>query len=272
MAVIPVVEKEKIPLISCAAGIKITDPVKRYVFKTPANDHVAAEKIFNFMAAKKQKSVALMTVTDGFGASGREQLKDMAKKKGITVVADETYGPKDTDMTAQLTKIKGSKADAIICWGTNPGPAIVTRNVKQLGIKIPLYQSHGVASKKYIELAGNENAEGVLLPAGKLAIYEKLKPSDPQFKLLKEYDHSYKKAHTVEASTFGGYAYDAFLLISEALKKGASTEQLRDGLEGINQLVSISGIYNMSPTEHNGLDLSAFEMVKIVKGDWEIAK
>jgi branched-chain amino acid transport system substrate-binding protein len=272
MAVIPVVEKEKIPLISCAAGIKITDPVKKYVFKTPANDHVAAEKIFNFMAAKKQKNVALLTVTDGFGSSGREQLKDMAKKKGISVVADETYGPKDTDMTAQLTKIKGSKADAIICWGTNPGPAIVTRNVKQLGIKIPLYQSHGVASKKYIELAGNENAEGVLLPAGKLAIYEKLKSTDPQFKLLKDYDSAYKKAFNIEASTFGGYAYDSFLLISEALKKGSSPEQLRDGLEGIRKLVSVSGIYNMSATEHNGLDLSAFEMVKIVKGDWEIAK
>jgi branched-chain amino acid transport system substrate-binding protein len=272
MAIIPVVEKEKIPLISCAAGIKITDPVKPYVFKTPANDHVAAEKIFTYMASKKQKSVALLTVTDGFGSSGREQLKDMAKKKGITIVADETYGPKDTDMTAQLTKIKGSKADAIICWGTNPGPAIVTRNVKQLGIKIPLYQSHGVASKKYIELAGNENAEGVLLPAGKLAIYEKLKPTDPQFKLLKEYDHAYKKAYNVEASTFGGYAYDSFLLIGEALKKGVTPEQLREGLESVKKLVSISGIYNMSPSEHNGLDLSAFEMVKIVKGDWEIAK
>jgi len=272
MAVIPVVEKEKIPLISCAAGIKITDPVKKYVFKTPANDHVAAEKIFNYMAAKKQKSVALLTVTDGFGSSGREQLKDMAKKKGIAVVADETYGPKDTDMTAQLTKIKGSKADAIVCWGTNPGPAIVTRNVKQLGIKIPLYQSHGVASKKYIELAGNENAEGVLLPAGKLAIYDKLKQSDPQQKLLKEYEQAYRKAFNVEASTFGGYAYDSFLLISDALKKGTSPEQLRDGLEGVKKLVSVSGIYNMSPTEHNGLDLSAFEMVKIVNGDWEIAK
>ncbi|NVN97941.1 MAG: ABC transporter substrate-binding protein [Geobacteraceae bacterium] len=272
MAVIPVAEKEKIPLISCAAGIKITDPVKKYVFKTPANDHVAAEKIFNFMASKKQKSVALLTVTDGFGASGREQLKDMAKKKGISVVADETYGPKDTDMTAQLTKIKGSKADAIICWGTNPGPAIVTRNVKQLGIKMPLYQSHGVASKKYIELAGNENAEGVLLPAGKLAIYEKLKKGDHQFKLLKDYDQSYKKNFNTEASTFGGYAYDSFLMITEALKAGSSTEQIRDGLEGIRKLVSISGIYNMSATDHNGLDLNAFEMVKISKGDWEIAK
>ncbi len=272
MAVIPIAEKEKIPLISCAAGIKIIDPVKKYVFKTPANDHVAAEKIFNYMIAKKQKSVALLTVTDGFGASGREQLKDMAKKKGITIAADETYGPKDTDMTAQLTKIKGSKADAIICWGTNPGPAMVTKNVKQLGIKIPLYQSHGVASKKYIELAGNENAEGVLLPAGKLAIFDKLKKNDPQFKLLKDYDQAYKNSYSVEASTFGGYAYDSFLLLTDALKKGSSPEQIRDGLEGVKKLVSISGIYNMSPADHNGLDLNAFEMVKIVKGDWEIAK
>lgn len=272
MAVIPVVEKEKIPLISCAAGIKITDPVKKYVFKTPANDHVAAEKIFNYMLAKKQKNVALFTVTDGFGSSGREQLKELAKKKGITVVADETYGPKDTDMTAQLTKIKGSKADAIICWGTNPGPAIVTRNVKQLGIKIPLYQSHGVASKKYIELAGPDNAEGVLLPAGKLAIFDKLAKKDPQAKLLKDYDSAYQKEFKVEASTFGGYAYDAFLMIGEALKKGASPDQLRDGLEDIKKLVSVSGIFTMSPKDHNGLDLSAFEMVKIVKGDWAIAK
>lgn len=273
MAVIPVAEKEKIPLISCAAGVKITEPVKRYVFKTPANDHVAAEKIFNYMLGRKQKNVALLTVTDGFGSSGREQLKDLARKKGITVVADETYGPKDTDMTAQLTKIRSSRADAIICWGTNPGPAIVTRNVKQLGIKTPLYQSHGVASKKYIELAGAENAEGVVLPAGKLAIFDKLKHNDPQFKLLKDYDQSYRKNYRVEASTFGGYAYDAFLMIAEAAKKGAATpDQLRDGLEGIKKLVSVSGIFTMSPSDHNGLDLSAFEMVRITKGDWEIAR
>ena len=174
MAIIPVVEKEKVPLISCAAGIKITDPVKRWVFKTPANDHVAAEKILNYMARQKQKSIALLTVTDGFGASGREQIKALAKQKGFAIVADEVYSPKDTDMTAQLTKIRGIKPDAIICWGTNPGPAVITKNVKQLGIKIPLYMSHGVASKKYIELAGGDAAEGVMLPAGKLAIYDVL--------------------------------------------------------------------------------------------------
>lgn len=272
MAVLPVAEKEKISLISCAAGIKITEPVKRWIFKTPANDHVAAEKILLHAAQHKVKSVALVTVSDGFGSSGREQLKGLAGKKGFKVVADEVYGPKDTDMTAQLTKIKAAKPDAVICWGTNPGPAIIARNMKQLGVKIPLYMSHGVASKKFIELAGADAAEGIMLPAGKLAVFDKLSKNDPQAKLLKDYDQSYRKAYGVEASTFGGYAYDAFLLISGAARKGAAPEQIRSGIEQARKMVSISGIFTMSPGDHNGLDLSAFEMIRIVKGDWEVVK
>jgi len=273
MAIIPLVEKEKIPLVSCAAGIKITDPAKHWVFKTPANDHVAAEKILNYMTGRKQKTIALLTVTDGFGASGREQLKAIATQKGFTIVADEVYGPKDTDMTAQLTKIRGIKPDAIICWGTNPGPAVITKNIRQLGIKIPLYMSHGVASKKYIELAGADAAEGVMLPVGKLSVYDSFPKSDPQGKLLKEYDQAYKRVYGTEASTFGGYAYDAFLLISNALKKvGSTPEQIRNGIEQAHKLVSISGIFNMTAKDHNGLDLSAFEMVKVTKGDWALLK
>lgn len=275
MAVLAVTEKEKIPLISCAAGIKITEPVKdrKFTFKTPANDHVAVEKILQYAQKMKQKNIAIITVTDGFGASGREQLKVSAAQKGFKVVADETYGPKDTDMTPQLTKIRGSKADAIICWGTNPGPAIITKNIKQLGIKIPVYMSHGVASKKYIELASPAAAEGVMLPAGKLAIYDVLSKKDPQQKLLKDYNAAYKKAQGVEASTFGGYAYDGFLLLTNAIKtKGVTPAQIRDGLEQTKKLVSISGVFTMSAHDHNGLDLSAFEMVKVVNGDWALLK
>lgn len=272
MAVIPIVEKEQIPLVSCAAGIKITEPVKKWVFKTPANDHVAAEKILNHAAKLKQKNIALLTVSDSFGSSGREQLKVLAAKKGFNVVADEVYSPKDTDMTAQLTKIRGIKSDAIICWGTNPGPAVITRNIKQLGIKTPLYMSHGVASKKYIELAGVDAAEGVTLPAGKLAIYDKLKKDDLQLKVLKDYDISYKKAYGVEPSTFGGYAYDGFQLVIEAIKKsGTNPEQIRSVIEQQKKLVGVSGIFTMSASDHNGLDLSAFEMVRINKGDWVLA-
>lgn len=273
MAIIDDVEKAGIPLISCAAGIKITDPVKKWVFKTPANDHVAAEKIMNYMARQKQKTFALLTVTDGFGQSGREQIKALARQKGLKIVADEVYGPKDTDMTAQLTKIRGLKPDAIICWGTNPGPAVITKNIKQLGIKIPTYMSHGVASKKYIQLAGAEAAEGIMLPAGKLAIYDVLPKNDLQYKLLKSYDAAYKKAYGTEASTFGGYAYDAFLLLTQAIKKSGTTpEQIRNGIEQTKKLASVSGVFNMSPADHNGLDLSAFEMVKVTKGDWVVIK
>lgn len=273
MAVIPVAEKEKIPLISCAAGIKITEPVKRWVFKTPANDHLAAEKILNHAAGMKYRTIALLTVSDSFGSSGREQLKALAGRKGFTIVADEVYGPKDSDMTPQLTKIRAAKPDAIICWGTNPGPAIITRNIKQLGIKVPLYMSHGVASKKYIELAGADAAEGVMLPAGKLAVYDRLSRKDPQYKLLKEYDQAYKNVFGTEASTFGGYAYDGFLLLTGAIGKGpATSDQLREGIEKTKKRVSVSGIFSMSPADHNGLDLDAFEVVRITKGDWELIK
>ena len=271
MAIIPIAEKEQIPLVSCAAGIKITDPVKKWVFKTPANDHVAAEKILIQAEKLKQKNLALLTVSDSFGASGREQLKIMAAKRGFKIVADEVYSPKDTDMTPQLYKIKAAKPDAIICWGTNPGPAVITRNLQQLGIKTQLYQSHGVASRKFIELAGPEASEGIMLPAGKLAVYHLLKKNDPQAKLLKDYADVYKKAYGVEPSTFGGYAYDGYQLVAGALKKGAVTPaQIRDGIEKNGKLVGVSGIYNMSAGDHNGLDLSAFEMVRIHKGDWTI--
>ena len=273
MAIIPIAEKEKIPLISCAAGIKITEPVKKWVFKTPANDHVAAEKILIQAEKLKQKNIAIITVSDSFGSSGREQLKLMAAKRGFKIVADEVYSPKDTDMTPQLVKIKSAKPDAIICWGTNPGPAIITRNMQQLAIKVQLYQSHGVASKKYIELAGADAAQGVMLPAGKLAVYDLLKKNDPQAKLLKDYVASYQKAYKVEPSTFGGYAYDGFQLIAGALKKGAVTPaQIRDGIEKGGRLIGVSGIFKMTAADHNGLDLSAFEMVRIEKGDWAIVR
>ncbi|HJV66401.1 MAG TPA: ABC transporter substrate-binding protein [Geomonas sp.] len=271
MAVIPIAEKEQIPLISCAAGIKITEPVKKWVFKTPANDHVAAEKILIQAQKLKQKNLALITVSDSFGASGREQLKLMAGKRGFKIVADEVYSPKDTDMTAQLTKIKAARPDAIICWGTNPGPAVITRNMQQLGIKTQLYQSHGVASKKFIELAGADAAQGLMLPAGKLAVYNLLPKNDPQVKLLKSYVDSYRKAYGVEPSTFGGYAYDGFELITNAVRKGAVTPaQIRDAIEKEGKVVGISGIFKITPADHNGLDLSAFEMVRIDKGTWAI--
>ncbi len=185
MAVVPIMEKAKTPLISCAAALSIVTPKEeldrilaaktfempkkqnRWIFKTAQTDTSAVEAIYEHMKKKKITKVAIITVTAGFGDFGRQELKRAAPVYGISIVADERYGPKDSDMTAQLTKIKGTDAQAVINWSVGPPQVIVTKNWKQLGMKIPLYQSHGFGSKRNIELAGGA-AEGVLCPLGHL--------------------------------------------------------------------------------------------------------
>ncbi|MEN6331809.1 MAG: ABC transporter substrate-binding protein [Smithella sp.] len=272
MAIIPVVEKAQIPLISCAAGVKITEPVKKWVFKTAQNDALAVLRIFDYMKKQKISRIAILTVSDGFGSSGREQLVLKAKDFGIQIVSNETYGPKDTDMTAQLTKIRASNAQAIVCWGTNPGPAVVARNAKQLGIKLPLYMSHGVSSRKFIELAGPA-AEGIILPSGRVIVANQLPKSDPQKKTLLNYVNNYKKYYKVEGDHFGGHAYDAIMLLQNAIARGAQTPAaIRDQLEKTSKLPGIGGTFTFSPTDHAGLTSDAFVLVQVKQGNWKLIK
>jgi len=272
MAVIPVVEKAEIPLVSCAAGIKITDPVKKWVFKTAQNDVLAVMKIYKNLQKQKIDKIAILTVSDGFGSSGREQLKLQAKEFDIKIISDETYSPSDKDMTVQLTKIRQSAAQAIICWGTNPGPAIVARNAKQLGIKIPLYMSHGVSSRKFIELAG-DGAEGIILPSGRVIVADQLPKSDPQKKALMSYVNKYREHYKVEGDHFGGHAYDAVMLLKKAMEQGGfSPAAIRDQLEKTKKVAGIGGTFSYSPQDHAGLTSEAFVLVKIEKGDWKLIK
>jgi len=272
MAVIPVTEKEQIPLISCSAGSKITDPIKKWVFKTAQNDALAVGKIYEYLQKTKQTKVSILSVSDGFGASGREQLKSQAAKYGITIVSDDTYGPKDTDMTAQLTKIRSTHAQAIICWGTNPGPAVIAKNVRQLGIKTPLFMSHGVSSKKFIELAG-EAAEGIKLPSGKVVVADVLPGSDKQKKPLMAFVMDYQKHYKAEGDHFGGHAWDAVMLLRNALENGADTAAaIRDQLEKTRSFAGIGGSFNYSPQDHAGLGKDAFVLVEVKNKDWVIVK
>ena len=272
MAVIPIVEAAGIPLISCAAGIKITDPIKKWVFKTAQNDSLAVARIYEHLKKRKMGNVAILTVSDGFGSSGREQLKLHAKEFGITIVSDETYGPKDTDMTAQLVKIRGSKAQALICWGTNPGPAIVARNARQLGLNMPLYMSHGVSSKKFIELAGDA-AEGIILPSGRVIAANLLPKSDQQKKALIAYINDYKNNFKVEGDHFGGHAWDAVMLLKGAIERGGdSPDAIRKQLENTRKFKGIGGIFNISPQDHAGLTKDAFVLVTIKNKEWVLVK
>jgi branched-chain amino acid transport system substrate-binding protein len=267
----PIVEKAQVPLISCAASVKITTPVKSWVFKTPQTDVMAVAKIYDYIKGQGVKKIAILTVSNAFGDSGRQQLLEQSADYGYEIVADESFGPQDTDMTPQLTKIRALKPQAIICWGTNPGPAVIAKNMRQLGIKIPLYQSHGVASKKFIELAG-EAADGIILPTGKILVAGDLADSDPQKQILQKYIADYEAKYKVAVSGFGGYVWDGLQILAQALEKaGDDRAKIRDEVEKIDGYVGISGIFRFSPQDHNGLDKDeAFVMVKIAEGDWQI--
>jgi branched-chain amino acid transport system substrate-binding protein len=157
MAMVPLVEKAQLPFISLAGAVVVIEPTKKWVFKTPHTDRMAAEKVFGDMKKRGLTKVGLLSETSGFGQSGRKETQAVAGKYGITLVADETYGPKDTDVTAQLTKIKNTPGiQAVLVFGLGQGPAVVTKNYAQLGMgNLSLYQSHGVASDEYIKLAGS---------------------------------------------------------------------------------------------------------------------
>jgi branched-chain amino acid transport system substrate-binding protein len=273
MAMIPVFEEAKVPFISLAGGIEVVDPVRKYVFKTPHTDKMACEKIFENLKLRTFTKIAMISGTDGFGASMRAQCLKVAGSYGIQVVADETYGPRDTDMTAQLTKIKNTAGiQAVVNPGFGQGPAIVTRNYAQLGMSAtPLYQSHGVASKSFIELAGPA-ADGVRLPAAALLVGDKLPDADPQKKVVVDYKQTYEASAKQPVSTFGGHAYDGLSILADAMKRANSTDsgKVRDEIEKTKGFVGTGGIVTMSPTDHLGLDLSSFRMLEIKGGDWTL--
>lgn len=272
LAIIPVVEKAGVPLVSCAAGIKITEPVKPLVYKTAQNDALAVAAIYRHIQGRNIKKIGIISVENAYGESGKEQLTVQAPKFGIQIVQAETFGAKDTDMTAQLAKIRAAQPEALVCWGTNPGPAVITKNVVQMNMKIPLYQSHGVASPKYIELAGTAS-EGVLLPTGKILIADQLPDTDPQKAVLKGYIAEFEKRYSMPVSGFGGYAVDGLNLLAAALKgTEGDKKKIAANLEKIKGHVGITGTFTFTPTDHNGLGDDAFVMVEIKNGKWQLLK
>jgi branched-chain amino acid transport system substrate-binding protein len=275
LAIIDTVQNAKIPLISCAASVKIVEPIaERYwVFKTPQSDVLVAQRIVLYLKAKKLTKVAIITVKNPFGASGKEQLEKLLPDAKIEIVAKEEFNDKDTDTLTQMTKIKGANPQAIICWSTSPGASLVTRNMKQeLKMDIPLIMSHGVANKEYITLSG-DSANGIVFPAGKLPIANVLPKSDPQKATLVKYVNDYKAKYGSEPSTFGGHAYDAFKLVVEAMKKvGNDPAKIRDEIEKTKKFIGTGGVFSFSTTDHNGLKSDCLVMVKIENGKWVIAK
>ena len=272
MAVIPIVEKAQVPLVSCASAQEIVTPVKKWVFKTAQNDSDGVIKIYEKMKEMNLSKVAIISSTDGYGMEGRKHLKRFAPEMGITVVADETYGPKDTDMTAQLTKVKGTDAQAIVNWSIVPGQTTVIKNRRQLVMTIQLFQSPGFGNIKYAQAAG-DSAEGLLFPALRLLMVDALPKDHPQKTILTKYKKDYESRFKSDVTTFGGHAYDALSLVVAALKAvGPDRAKIRDHIENTKNFVGTGGVFNYSPEDHVGLHKDALEIYTVKNGAFVPAK
>ncbi len=278
MNVKKVVDKGQIPIFMTVGG----DPVimggkfgpYKWVFKSPQRSSIAVKRLFIYLKEKGLTRVALLSAADGFGKDGSRWMKKLAPEYGIELVAHESFGTRDTDMTAQLTKVKNSKPQALIAWTIGPAGSIIAKNKVQLGIDLPLFQCHGLPDPKYIELAGAAS-QGDRMPATKLMIVDELPDNDPQKPVIQEFIKLYKEQgydKQFPINTHSGYAWDAIMIVANAIKKvGTDADALRTEIESTKNYVGISGTYNITAEDHNGLDVSSMVMVQVKNGKFVLA-
>jgi branched-chain amino acid transport system substrate-binding protein len=273
MAIKSLCQEAKTILLSCAAAETIVDPVASYVFKTPQKDSYATIWIYKTMKEMGIQKIGVLASNTGFGNGGKAQLEKYAPEYGIEILIAEVYDKDATDLTGVLTKVKARGVQAVVNWSIEPAQSLVAKNMRQLGMKEPLFQSHGFGNILYVKAAG-QAAEGIIFPAGRLLVADVLPASNPQKSLLERYKKDYESRYNEEVSTFGGHAYDAFLILQEAVKKAGSvdSEKVRTAIEGIHGLVGTAGIFNMSATDHNGLALDSFEMLTVKNGRFTLFK
>jgi len=271
MAIKDTCQEGKTILLSCAAAETIVNPLASYVFKTPQKDSDAARRIYETLKDMGITKVGVISSSDGFGNAGAAQLAKLAPEYGMTIAIAETYAATETDLTGVLTKLKGQDVKAVIDWTITPAQSLVAKNMKQIGLDVPLFQSHGFGNIKYVE-AGGEAANGTIFPCGRLLVAEVLPGTHPQKQVLLKYKQDYESRYKEDASTFGGHAYDAILILREAIKKAGSVEpeKVRAAIETLQGVVGTGGVFNFTATDHNGLNKDAFEMLTVENGKFAV--
>jgi branched-chain amino acid transport system substrate-binding protein len=264
-------EEAEAILISFAAAETIVNPVAKWVFKTPQMDSFAAQMIFAAMKKLDIARIGVVVSNTGFGQGGKAQLEKLAPGNGITIAITEIYDSTATDLTGVLTKIRGQNVQAVVNWSVEPAQSLVPKNMRQMEFDVPLFQSHGFGNINYVTAAGKA-AEGIIFPAGRLLVADALPDGHPQKQLLMSYKNAYETKFKDEVSTFGGHAYDAFLVVTEAVKRSGSTDRykVREAIETLRNLAGTAGLFNFSPTDHNGLTLDSFEMLTVKDGRFAI--
>jgi branched-chain amino acid transport system substrate-binding protein len=270
MAIKNIAEENKTILLSCAAAEVIVNPLAKYVFKVAPRDSYAVEKIYHQMKKMGISRIGVLSSNTGFGKAGKEQLEKYAPEHGITIALSEVYDKSATDLTAEVTKVKAANVQAVVNWSIEPAQAIVIKNARQIGLTAPIFQSHGFANIQYARAAGVA-AEGVIFPASRIVVADLLADKHPQKAVVVAYKNAYESKFKEDVSTFGGHGYDALMILAKAIQTaGTDREKVRSAIENLKGFVGTAGIFNLSPTDHNGLDIDAFAILTVKNGKFAL--
>ena len=272
-AVADTMERAKVPMIANGASRGIVQPpeTRKFMFLAPLTDVVVQSAMLRDMQAKGIKRIAILNSDVAFGTSGRDSLEKAVGQYGITIVAKETFGNADTDMTPQLTKIRATDAEATVLWATGPGLAISTKNHRALGLKTPLYLAHSANDFNFLRLAGDA-ANGVLLPSSKIYVTDSLPAGDPQKPVVERFVREYEKKYGKPPATFAGNGYDAAMMIMDAIRKvGTDPAKLRDAIEATKDYVGVTAVYAYSPADHYGTKPESVVMLSVKDGKFVLA-
>jgi len=266
------IDRAGIPQVSVAGGTVITAEFDPLVFQTPWSNSLVVPFTLGTLKDAGITKIALMSDTGGFGADGAAVVKANVDAYGMQIVSEETFNPGDTDMTAQLTKVKGSDAEAIVLWNAGKEAAIVAKNMEQLGMTIPLYGSHGNARTEFIEGAGSA-AEGFRFAAGKILVPDSYGAGTAGYEVATDFIERYTERYGKAPDTFAGHAYDALYLIVEAMRRldeGFTPQDLRDEIENTDGFVGIGGVFTFSASDHNGMSEDDLVMYRVADGGWVV--
>ena len=265
LALVPSVQRAELPLMSVSGATALVEPVKdrAWVFKSTVNDVEVMARLLDFFKKKGVKDVAMVNDTGAFGVSARDQLRAQAPGAAINVVAWEEFQPADTDLTTQLTRIRNTSAQAVICWTVTPAGVVFLKNARQLGLKQMLVHGFGFVADRYMNLAGDA-ADGLLLTSLKFPVAEQLPDTDPIKATILDYKARYRAKYNEDTDVYGGQAWDGITMVTHVMAQtGNARDKIRAGLETqIKEFKGVGGIFTFSPQRHWGLAKTDVVMIE----------
>ncbi|MDY0073010.1 MAG: ABC transporter substrate-binding protein [Thauera sp.] len=280
MAMVDVANEARVPMLSIAPIDPTADKLA-WAFRVEPTADIMVGRVVEDMKAKGVKTVGFVGFSDSWGELLLKALTETTQAAGIKIVATERYARNDSSVTGQILKMMSARPEAVFIGGSGTPAALPQTTLRERGYKGPIYQSHAVANREFLRLGG-KSVEGARLPVAPVLVAEQLAD-----------DHANKAAGVAflqqlegklgadSRSTFAGAAWDAWLLLENAMKEAVKTakpgtlefrERIRNALESTAGLVGVNGTYTLSAEDHGGYDPKAVVLIEVVNGKWSLVK